>query len=44
MGGMGGEYSSPFDIFESIFGGGMGGMGGMGGNIRNRPVKGEDER
>ena len=48
MGGMGGEYSNPFDIFESFFGGGMGGgmggMGGMGGNMRNRPIKGEDER
>jgi len=45
-----GDFSNPFDIFESFFGGGMGGMGGgmggMGGmgSMRNRPVKGDDER
>eukprot|EP00213_Chloropicon_mariensis_P007528 CAMPEP_0197470996 /NCGR_PEP_ID=MMETSP1309-20131121/1805_1 /TAXON_ID=464262 /ORGANISM="Genus nov. species nov., Strain RCC998" /LENGTH=204 /DNA_ID=CAMNT_0043008327 /DNA_START=32 /DNA_END=642 /DNA_ORIENTATION=- len=29
-GGPGMDFSNPFDIFESFFGGGMGGMGGMG--------------
>lgn len=52
-GGMGsagyGDFSSPFDIFESFFGGGMGGMGGMSGmggmgSMRDRPIKGDDER
>ena len=42
-----GDFSNPFDIFESFFGmgGGMGGMGGMGGNpgaARDRPQQGED--
>ncbi|KAJ8501309.1 hypothetical protein OPV22_011861 [Ensete ventricosum] len=43
--GMGtGDYSNPFDIFESLFEG-MGGMGGMGGAraARNRPMQGDDE-
>jgi len=51
-GGMGGgagqgDFSNPFDLFESFFGGGMGGgMGGMGsrGGMRNRPTQGDDER
>ncbi len=44
------DFSNPFDIFESFFGGGMGGggmggFGGMGGQRRrNGPVQGEDER
>ena len=46
MGGMGGQgdFSNPFDLFESFFGGGMG--GGMGGrqSQRNRPTQGDDER
>lgn len=44
--GYGGDpFSNPFDIFESFFGGGMGGMGGMSGaQMRNRPVRGDDER
>jgi len=47
--GGGDPFSNPFDIFESFFGGGMGGgmggMGGMGGaQMRNRPVRGDDER
>lgn len=47
--GGGDPFSNPFDIFESFFGGGMGGgmggMGGMGGTqMRNRPVRGDDER
>jgi molecular chaperone DnaJ len=56
-GGMGGaqDFSNPFDIFESFFGGG-GGMGGMGGGggfgggggggarARARPVPGDDVR
>ncbi|XP_065849100.1 chaperone protein dnaJ A6, chloroplastic-like isoform X2 [Euphorbia lathyris] len=46
--GMGmGDFSNPFDLFESLFegmGGGMGGMGGMGGRAsRNRAVDGQDE-
>ncbi|XP_010928256.1 chaperone protein dnaJ A7A, chloroplastic [Elaeis guineensis] len=43
--GMGmGDFSNPFDLFESLFEG-MGGMGGMGGSraARNRPMQGEDE-
>ncbi|KAJ6790775.1 chaperone protein dnaJ A6, chloroplastic-like [Iris pallida] len=43
--GMGmGDFSNPFDIFESLFEG-MGGMGGMGGSraARNRPMQGDDE-
>eukprot|EP00262_Sarcandra_glabra_P010665 TRINITY_DN259_c0_g1_i1.p1 TRINITY_DN259_c0_g1~~TRINITY_DN259_c0_g1_i1.p1 ORF type:complete len:451 (-),score=46.25 TRINITY_DN259_c0_g1_i1:279-1631(-) len=43
--GMGmGDFSNPFDLFESLFEG-MGGMGGMGGSraTRNRPIQGEDE-
>ncbi|KAK6928977.1 Chaperone DnaJ, C-terminal, partial [Dillenia turbinata] len=42
--GMGmGDFSSPFDLFESLFDG-MGGMGGMGRRAsRNRAVDGEDE-
>nr|GEZ30644.1 chaperone protein DnaJ A7A, chloroplastic-like [Tanacetum cinerariifolium] len=41
--GMGnGDFSNPFDIFESIFN--MGGMGGMGGrSSRNMAIKGEDQ-
>lgn len=40
-----GDFSNPFDIFESLFEG-MGGMGGMGGSrgSRNRPMQGDDER
>ncbi|KAH0900503.1 hypothetical protein HID58_040006 [Brassica napus] len=44
MGGMG-DYSNPFDLFESLFEG-MGGMGGgMGsrGGSRSRAIDGEDE-
>ncbi|KAG2240526.1 hypothetical protein Bca52824_090668 [Brassica carinata] len=44
MGGMG-DYSNPFDLFESLFEG-MGGMGGgMGsrGGARSRAIDGEDE-
>ncbi|KAK4800578.1 hypothetical protein SAY86_021065 [Trapa natans] len=48
--GMGmGDFSNPFDLFESLFEsmggmGGMGSMGGMGGRgSRNRPVDGQDE-
>ncbi|XP_022739803.1 chaperone protein dnaJ A6, chloroplastic-like [Durio zibethinus] len=44
--GMGmGDFSNPFDLFESLFEG-MGGMGGMGmggRSSRNRAVDGEDE-
>ncbi|KAL5230390.1 hypothetical protein ABZP36_029166 [Zizania latifolia] len=46
--GMGtGDYSNPFDLFESLFEG-FGGMGGMGGGMggraaRNRPMQGDDE-
>ncbi|XP_020103231.1 chaperone protein dnaJ A6, chloroplastic-like [Ananas comosus] len=43
--GMGmGDFSNPFDLFESLFEG-MGGMGGMGGSraARNRPIQGDDE-
>ena len=51
-GGMGGaqDFSNPFDIFETFFGGGMGGGGGfgggggMGGRSRTRPVQGDDQR
>lgn len=43
-----GDFSSPFDIFESFFGGGLGGMGGGtgggGGRQRSRATTGEDER
>lgn len=45
-----GDFTNPFDLFESFFGGsgGMGGMGGMGGRssaqARNRPTQGDDER
>ncbi|GLJ53845.1 hypothetical protein SUGI_1149550 [Cryptomeria japonica] len=39
-----GDFSNPFDIFESLFEG-MGGMGSMGGRAsRNRPMQGDDER
>ncbi|KAI3525560.1 hypothetical protein L1887_04425 [Cichorium endivia] len=42
-----GDFSNPFDLFESLFDGlgGMGGMGGMGGgrNSRNRATQGEDQ-
>ncbi|KAJ4757870.1 Chaperone protein DnaJ [Rhynchospora pubera] len=42
--GMGtGDFTNPFDLFESLFEG-FGGMGGgMGRAARNRPVQGEDE-
>ncbi|KAJ0508889.1 putative Heat shock protein DnaJ, cysteine-rich [Helianthus annuus] len=41
MGGQG-DFSSPFDIFESLFD--MGGMGGMGGRgSRNMATEGEDQ-
>ncbi|GFP89759.1 chaperone protein dnaj [Phtheirospermum japonicum] len=42
--GMGnGDFSNPFDLFESLFEG-MGGMGGMGGRgSRNRAAEGEDQ-
>ncbi|EPS66965.1 hypothetical protein M569_07807 [Genlisea aurea] len=45
--GMGmGDFSNPFDLFESLFEG-MGGMGGMGmggrGGSRNRAMEGEDQ-
>lgn len=44
--GMGtGDFSNPFDLFESLFEG-MGGMGGMGmggRGSRNRPIDGQDE-
>jgi molecular chaperone DnaJ len=40
-----GDFTNPFDIFESFFGGGMGGMGGMSGRSRReRPIQGDDER
>ncbi|CAH9130635.1 unnamed protein product [Cuscuta epithymum] len=43
--GMGtGDFSNPFDLFDSLFdslGGGMGGMGGRG--SRNRATEGEDQ-
>lgn len=43
-GGPGMDFSNPFDLFESFFGGaGMGGMGG-GARSRSRPVQGDDER
>lgn len=40
-----GDFSNPFDLFESLFEG-MGGLGGMGGSraSRNRPMQGDDER
>ncbi|XP_024967498.1 chaperone protein dnaJ A7A, chloroplastic-like [Cynara cardunculus var. scolymus] len=41
-----GDFSNPFDLFESLFDGlgGMGGMGGMGGRSqRNRATQGEDQ-
>ncbi|KAD6795391.1 hypothetical protein E3N88_06287 [Mikania micrantha] len=41
-----GDFSNPFDLFESLFDGlgGMGGMGGMGGrSSRNRATQGEDQ-
>ncbi|KAL0314278.1 UNVERIFIED_CONTAM: Chaperone protein dnaJ A6, chloroplastic [Sesamum angustifolium] len=45
--GMGmGDFSNPFDLFESLFEGmgGMGGIGGMGGRgSRNRATEGEDQ-
>jgi len=51
MGGMGGggqpspgDFSNPFDLFETFFGGGMGGGGGGGARSRSRPQQGEDER
>nr|APB03095.1 DnaJ-like protein [Antirrhinum majus] len=38
-----GDFSNPFDLFESLFEG-MGGMGGMGGrDSRNRASEGEDQ-
>lgn len=42
--GMGtGDFTNPFDLFESLFEG-FGGMGGgMGRQARNRPVQGDDE-
>ncbi|XP_008802007.1 chaperone protein dnaJ A7A, chloroplastic-like isoform X2 [Phoenix dactylifera] len=43
--GMGmGDFTNPFDLFESLFEG-MGGMSGMGGSraARNRPMQGDDE-
>ncbi|WOK98279.1 chaperone protein dnaJ A6, chloroplastic-like [Canna indica] len=43
--GMGtGDFSNPFDLFETLFEG-MGGMGAMGGAraARNRPMQGDDE-
>lgn len=42
MGGQG-DFSNPFDLFESFFGAGMG-RGGATGQSRNRAVPGEDER
>ena len=33
--GSSGGFSSPMDIFNMMFGGGMGGMGGMGGGHNN---------
>lgn len=51
MGGMGGpgaggpgDFTNPFDLFETFFGGGMGGGGGAGARSRSRPQQGEDER
>jgi curved DNA-binding protein CbpA len=42
-----GDFSNPFDLFESFFGGSMGFGGGMPGQgqrgAANRPVPGEDE-
>ncbi|XP_076920750.1 chaperone protein dnaJ A7A, chloroplastic-like [Bidens hawaiensis] len=38
-----GDFSNPFDLFESLFDG-LGGMGGMGGRTtRNRATQGEDQ-
>lgn len=37
-----GDFSNPFDIFESLFGG-MGGMDMGGRGSRNRPTEGEDQ-
>eukprot|EP00270_Netrium_digitus_P003163 TRINITY_DN1357_c0_g1_i4.p1 TRINITY_DN1357_c0_g1~~TRINITY_DN1357_c0_g1_i4.p1 ORF type:complete len:462 (+),score=107.12 TRINITY_DN1357_c0_g1_i4:44-1387(+) len=47
MGGAGGgpgmgDFSSPFDIFETFFGGGMG--GGVGGRPTRGPMQGDDTR
>jgi len=48
MGGMGGggagpgDFTNPFDLFETFFGGGMGGGGGQ--RARSRPQQGDDER
>jgi molecular chaperone DnaJ len=39
-----GDFSNPFDLFETFFGGGGGMGGGMGGRMRNRPQQGDDER
>lgn len=52
MGGFGGgpgvgDFSNPFDLFESFFGGGMGGGGfggGARGGTRTRGVPGDDLR
>ncbi|XP_077243304.1 chaperone protein dnaJ A7A, chloroplastic-like isoform X2 [Tasmannia lanceolata] len=37
-----GDFSNPFDLFESLFEG-MGGMGGGSRAARNRPIPGDDE-
>jgi molecular chaperone DnaJ len=40
-----GDFSNPFDLFETFFGGGGMGGGGMGGaRMRNRAQQGDDER
>ena len=36
------DFSNPFDLFETFFGGGMGQQ--MGGRNRNAPRQGDDER
>ncbi|KAJ3679309.1 hypothetical protein LUZ60_017320 [Juncus effusus] len=42
--GMGtGDFSNPFDLFESLFEGFGGGMGGGSSRMRNRPQQGDDE-
>ncbi len=43
--GPGVEFTNPFDLFESFFGGGsMGGFGGMGSRTRSRAQDGEDDK
>jgi DnaJ-class molecular chaperone len=39
---LGADFTNPFDLFETFFGGGMGGGGGQ--RARSRPQQGDDER